>query len=591
MTPLLLLAACAHSPASLPPAAPAAADPATADPAATAWQALSAEVLEETLRASPVTATVLGDHRFDALWPDVSSQAEQARLAWLGQTQARLSTIDLSALPVEDRVDAAILAQRIQAEVFTTTTLRPWESDPLNLVYTLSSGLDDLVSRDFAPVEQRMASLQGRLLALPAFVSVAQGRLATPPRVHTETALAQTQGLVAWVDGPLREQFPPAQAAGLNAAADQAEQSLRDLQAFLQDELLPRSTADFRLGPALYAQKLQYTLDTPMTAEQVQARAWARLESTTAAMVAESAALYPALFPGQPVPPHESPEQGRALVRAVLDRIADDHPDDDTVIAAAQAALDQATAFVAERGLVTLPQEPVHIVVMPEFKRGVAIAYCNAAGPLEEKRETFYELAPPPADWPAARRESFYREYNDAMLVELTLHEAVPGHFLQLAHAAAFPSPIRSVFDSGTFVEGWAVYSEGVMAEAGFGGPAVALQRHKMVLRLSINAILDHGVHAGGMTQEEALALMTERGFQEEGEALGKWKRAQLTSAQLSTYLVGLLELEDLRRAAQARDGAAFDLGAYHDALLSHGSPPPRHLWTLLGLSQGEGQP
>ncbi|MCK6508193.1 DUF885 domain-containing protein, partial [Myxococcota bacterium] len=166
MTPLLLLAACAHSPASLAPAAPAAADPATADPAATAWQALSAEVLEETLRASPVTATVLGDHRFDALWPDVSSQAEQARLAWLGQTQARLSTIDLSALPVEDRVDAAILAQRIQAEVFTTTTLRPWESDPLNLVYTLSSGLDDLVSRDFAPVEQRMASLQGRLLAL-----------------------------------------------------------------------------------------------------------------------------------------------------------------------------------------------------------------------------------------------------------------------------------------------------------------------------------------------------------------------------------------------------------------------------------------
>jgi uncharacterized protein (DUF885 family) len=582
VTPLLLLAACAHSPASLAPAATTA--PAAQHPTAL-WQDLSAEVLEETLRTSPVTATVLGDHRFDALWPDVSLQAEQARLAWLEQVQGRLSRIQLSMLPVEDQVDAAILAQRIQAEVFTTTTLRPWETDPLNLVYTLSSGLDDLVSRDFAPVEQRMASLQGRLLALPAFVSVAQGRLTTPPQVHTETALAQTQGLVAWVDGPLREQFPPAQAAALNAAADQAEQSLRDLQAFLQDELLPRSTADFRLGPALYGQKLQYTLDTPMTADQVQARAWARLESTTAAMVQESAALYPTLFPGQAVPPHQTPEQGRALVRAVLNRIADDHPDDDTVIAAAETALAQATAFVEEHRLVRLPDEPVHIVVMPEFKRGVAIAYCNAAGPLEQQRETFYEIAPPPADWPTARRESFYREYNDAMLVELTLHEAVPGHFLQLAHAAEFPSPVRSVFDSGTFVEGWAVYSEGFMADAGFGGPAVALQRHKMVLRLSINAILDHGVHAGGMTREEALALMMERGFQEEGEALGKWKRAQLTSAQLSTYLVGLLELEDLRRAAQARDGAAFDLGAYHDALLSHGSPPPRHLWTLLGLS------
>jgi uncharacterized protein (DUF885 family) len=267
-----------------------------------------------------------------------------------------------------------------------------------------------------------------------------------------------------------------------------------------------------------------------------------------------------------------------------MDRIADDHADDETIIAAARATLEQATAFVAEHRLVTLPDEPVEIIVMPEFKRGVSIAYCDAPGPLEESRETFYAIAPPPEAWPPERRESFYREYNQAMLHELTIHEAMPGHFLQLAHDARFDSPVRAVFSSGTFVEGWALYSEWMMAEHGYGGPTVRLQRHKMVLRLCLNAIIDHGVHAGEMDHDEALALMMERGFQEEGEAEGKWKRAQLTSAQLSSYLVGLIEVMAIRRAFEAQAGEDFDLLAFNDELLAHGSPPPRHLAGLLGL-------
>jgi len=572
----LALCSCDHTP---PP------EPVMAATAGEQFEALGARFLEDWLVRNPVSATYLGDHRFDDRWPDISALAEEHELSWAANLQVDLEGIDAQALGDEQRVDAAILAHQLDSAIFSIEQLRGWETNPLYAAYTVSSGLDGLVSREFAPIEQRMASLQGRLEGLPGFLAQAQARLDVPPAVHTQTAIDQVTALVGWVDGPLRQDFPEAQRVELDAAADAAEQALRDYQAFLEQDLLPRSSDEFRIGQELWERKLQYSLDTDLTADQVQEHAWALLETTTEQMAVEAAAYHGELFPDEALPPTEDEASRAALIRKVLDRIADTHADDDTIIAYAQDTLEQATAFVSEYQLVTLPDEPVQIIVMPEFKRGVSIAYCDAPGPLEEKRETFYAIAPPPQAWPAERRESFYREYNDAMLHELTIHEAMPGHFLQLAHDARFDSPVRAVFSSGTFVEGWALYSEWMMAEHGYGGRAVSLQRQKMVLRLCLNAIIDHGVHAGTMDHDEALALMTGRGFQEEGEAEGKWTRAQLTSAQLSTYLVGLIEVMALRQAYEAQAGDSFDLQAFNDELLAHGSPPPRHLASLLGLS------
>jgi uncharacterized protein (DUF885 family) len=571
----MLALSCQHTPPQEPIVPPSASE---------AFDALGELFLEEWLARNPVSATYLGDHRFDGAWPDVSVEAEAEELAWARDLQFALSHIDVGALDPEQVVDAAILVHQLEYGIFATQQLRSWETNPLYAAYTVSSGLDGLVSREFAPIEQRMVSLQARLEGLPVFLDQAKARLGTPSAVHTQTAIDQVGALVSWVGGPLREQFPEPQRAGLEAAADGAEQALRDYHSFLEQELLPRSDADFRLGQERWERKLQYSLDTELSAQQLQDHAWALLESTTEEMAAEAAAYWPQLFPDEPLPPVEDEASRAALIERVMDRIADDHADDETIIAAAQATLEQATAFVAEHRLVSLPDEPVEIIVMPEFKRGVSIAYCDAPGPLEEVRETFYAIAPPPASWPEQRRESFYREYNQAMLHELTIHEAMPGHFLQLAHDARFDSPVRAVFSSGPFVEGWALYAEWLMAELGYGGPAVRLQRHKMVLRLCLNAIIDHGVHAGAMEREEAMALMMERGFQEEGEAEGKWTRAQLTSAQLSSYLVGLIEVMAIRRAYEAQAGSDFDLLGFHDELLAHGSPPPRHLATLLVL-------
>ncbi|MGF7236487.1 MAG: DUF885 domain-containing protein, partial [Frankia sp.] len=268
-----------------------------------------------------------------------------------------------------------------------------------------------------------------------------------------------------------------------------------------------------------------------------------------------------------------------------LARVAADAPNDTTIVEDARVALAEVTAFVASSDLVTPVDDAIEIITMPEFARGVAVAYCDPPGPLEAASlPTFYAIAPTPDDWSADRRASFYREYNRAALRNLSVHEAVPGHHLQLAVARRFAGPtrVRAAVWSGTFVEGWACYAEQVMAEAGFGGLPVRLQQLKMQLRMTINALLDHGVHAGGMNRDEAMALMTGPGLQEEGEAVGKWRRALLTSGQLSTYFVGWSELQALRTA---RHPSTTGLRAFHDELLAHGSPPPRHLRTLLGAA------
>jgi hypothetical protein len=249
----------------------------------------------------------------------------------------------------------------------------------------------------------------------------------------------------------------------------------------------------------------------------------------------------------------------------------------------AKLSLDDATSFVRDHDLVTLIDDPCVIMEMPEFQRGVAVAYCDPPGPLETgDLPTFYCIAPTPSSWPAERVESFYREYNNHMLYNLTVHEAMPGHFLQLAHSRRFRSATRAraLGFSGPFVEGWAVYAEELMVEHGFRGLPVRAQQLKMQLRMSINAMLDQLVHCEDLSESDGMALMTGLGFQEEGEAAGKWRRALLTSGQLSTYFVGYTEVSAIAKGRPEGVPAR----QWHDAMLSHGSPAPRHIRSLLGV-------
>jgi uncharacterized protein (DUF885 family) len=285
-----------------------------------------------------------------------------------------------------------------------------------------------------------------------------------------------------------------------------------------------------------------------------------------------------------PTPANPTPAEQQAAIAAALKVASDVRPPRSGVVDLARETLRETTEFVRQKGFITVPDEPLEIIVMPEFQRGVAVAYCDSPGPLDKGQRTFYAVSPIPEDWTDTQVESFLREYNTRSVANLTIHEAMPGHYLQLAHSNRYPSLLRAMLGSGPFIEGWAVYTERVMHEQGFRAddPLMWLVQLKWYLRTVTNAIMDSAIHVDGMSREEAMKLMVETGFQEEREAAGKWVRAQLTAAQLSTYFVGYQEHADMRAEAERRAGDRFDLKAYHDSVLSFGSPPVRLVRALL---------
>jgi hypothetical protein len=532
---------------------------------------LAERIVDAVLASNPGLATYAGDHRFDGRLPDLSAAAVAADVAMLRDAADALAGLDTDDLGPQEAVDHAILSSIVDRGIFEATEVREHEWNPLE--HNPGPLLHALMAREFAPVEQRLTSIAGRLRALPDALSTARAVLRDVPTVHAETAVGQFAGTAALI----RDELPalleqePGLTSTVEPAAEAALAALDEFGGWLRDGLSAGDPGrDPRLGRRLWEARLWHTLDTELSAAEVLDRARRNLD-----LVAERLREVSAELVGGPATDD--------TVREALGRLAAEHPGNDTIVDLAKVSLDEATAFVREHDVVTLVDDPCVIEEMPEFARGVAVAYCDCPGPLETADvPTFYCIAPTPSDWSAQRVESFYREYNNHMVRNLTVHEAMPGHFLQQAHSRRFrgSTRVRALGFSGPMVEGWAVYAEEAMADLGFGGPAIRLHQLKMQLRMSLNAVIDQLVHCEDLPEAEAMALMTGRGFQEEGEAAGKWRRALLTSTQLSTYFVGYTEMAAI---AAARPFGATPR-AWHDAMLAHGSPAPRHLRALLDV-------
>jgi uncharacterized protein (DUF885 family) len=486
-------------------------------------------------------------------------------------------------------------------------TWNPLLANPGRAIY-------QLLARDFAPLPDRLASVAGRLDEVPAVLAEARRQLGAMPRVHLETAIGQFDGTIALVDQEISAALAAAPSCRprLAEVRPAALEALAEHRAWLSARLGsaapgPDGDRDPRIGPERFARKLSLTLSAAADADAILARAQDDLDlvseqiaslaasmagpstggAATAGAAAGGAATAGAAAGGAATAGAATADP--SVVRQVLDRLAEDVPDDATILGFCRDALAAQIDFVTDRRLVSVYDDPVEVIPMPEIDRGVAVAYCDSPGPLEPAPlPTFIAVSPTPADWTPQRVASFYREYNRHMVHNLMVHEAMPGHYLQLQHSRRFTgshTAIRAALRSGSFVEGWAVYAERIMAEQGYRGEgdprAVRMQQLKMQLRTIINAILDARIHGHGMTEAEAMALMTERGHQEEGEAAGKWRRALLTSAQLSTYYVGYTEVSDLAGDLRAAEPGLADREV-HDRMLAHGSPPARLLRTLV---------
>ncbi|MDZ7474355.1 DUF885 domain-containing protein [Stenotrophomonas pavanii] len=583
------LAGCQPADAPTTAAAPAAGQQAADAAVDAAFADLSKRALDTWMQLSPVSATQIGDHRYDSELDDLSAAGQQKTVDAYKALLGELDKIDVAKLGRENQVDAAILRNQLQSEIWNAEVLQSGKWDPQLYNGVAGSAIYGLMAREFAPLPERLKSATARMEKLPAIFAQARENLdpARVPKIHAETVAKQNKGILSIVDTfitPHIGELPQADQQRLQAAIEGLKKAVDEQQTWLDKTLVPNAKGDFRIGAEKYDQKLKFALNSSLSRQQIGERARAELTRVRQDMygIAQTVLKDKPEAPEMPAQPTD--EQQQKAIEAALELAYADKPARDKVVDDAKAALAQSTAFVREHDLMTLPDAPVDIILMPEFQRGVAVAYCDSPGPLDKNLKTFYAVSPIPDDWNEKQVDSFLREYNSRMIHLLSIHEGTPGHYLEGWHSAKFPSTLRAVLRSGLFAEGWAVYTERMMQEQGYlnNDPLFHLVQLKFYLRTISNAILDQGVHVDNWDREKAMHLMTHDAFQQESEAAGKWVRAQLTSAQLPTYFVGAQEHFDTRKAVQEKLGDKFNLKAYHDQMLSYGAPPVRFARQLM---------
>jgi uncharacterized protein (DUF885 family) len=545
------------------------------------------EYLDEEFRHRPLDATRAGDHRFDHLLDDVSAKARAAAKKRVHKTLAELpKRIAYAKLSRAGQIDFEIWQHHLKRDLWLGENTKPFEDDPRVYNEYISDSVYLLLTQSTEPRPVNVKNAAERMRFIPRIVEAARESLKNPPRVLAEVAIRQMKGAISFYEqGIYQIAGETPQLSELRPAAQRILPVLREYLKFLEEDLLPQATGEWRLGKEKFAQKLELELDAGVTAEEVLKEAEAEADRVEAEMYVIARQLWSRTFPSKTVPADDA-EGKRRTIRAVLDEISKEHGAPEDLVKDATATAAKIKAFIRDKKLLRLPEpDRCRIIEMPEFQRGYSIAYLNPAPPLDAKASSFYAISPPPRDWDERKVKSFMQEYNRHMLQILTIHEAYPGHYVQLEYSNRNPSLIRKVLYSGVFAEGWAVYTEQVMLDEGYGGGDLKLRINqlKWYLRAVCNAILDYKMHCLGMTDEEALQLLVQRAYQSEGEAILKIQRAKQSSCQLSTYFVGRMAFQRLRRRFQAEQGDRFELGAFHEAALSHGTLPVKYLPELVG--------
>jgi len=542
--------------------------------------------LDAEVRRRPLQATRLGDHRFDHLLDDLSPRARAGWKEFTRQTLADLSRqVCYRKLSRAGQIDFEILKHELTRSLWLADNTRPFEDDPRVYNEYLTDSVYLLLTQSTLPHEENVKNAAARMACIPKVISAARESLHDPPHVFVETAIRQNRGAIAFYERDVLELAGEKSGqAKLAGGAKKAAAALKDYQKWLETDLLPRARGDWRLGREKFAQKLELELDAGLSADQVLKEAEAEFARVERDMYVIARQLWGRAFAHKALPP-DDPAGRRATIVRVLDHYSRDHARVEDLVRDAQAAVKHIKAFITERDILRLPDpDRCRVVEMPEFQRGNSMAFLNPAPPLDAKAASIYAISPPPRDWSPGRVESFLEEYNRAMLQILTIHEAYPGHYVQLAYSNRNPSLIRRVLYSGVFAEGWAVYSEQMMLDQGYGDGDLPLRLNqlKWYLRSVANAILDHKMHCTQITDAEALAFLTGRAFQAEGEAVPKIVRAKQSSCQLSTYFVGRTAFYRLRQQIEREQGDRFSLGRYHEAVLDHGTLPVKYLPELV---------
>jgi uncharacterized protein (DUF885 family) len=545
------------------------------------------DFVQTSLAFSPITATGVGYHNhqgiiLDELLDDYSPSTIDGERAFYNQAHAHADQLAKMQLPPEAKADVDVVRLECERQLLDLDRIQSFKHNPTLYVEQIGNSIDTPFIINYAPEAQRFGHIIARLRKLPAFIDTAKKNLVDSPEIWNKVAQEENDGNISLIDSEVRAKVPASLRPPYDEAAAPALAALRGFNEYLRKDLI-RHKATWRLG-SNYADKLRLTLAAGQTPDQILADAEAQLQAIREEMRAQAAVLFPKYYPGKKVPASTN-----ELVTAVLDQIAKQHSAPDQYFQDAKLDLATATQFVKDHHLLALPpRSNLTVIPTPEFMRGVySVGGFSPAPALEPQLGAFYWVTPITPDMSPDRVESKLRENNTWGLQILTVHEAMPGHYVQAEYAndvqPKWRGLLRAVFSNGPYVEGWAVYATQLMIDQGFSeSPEMHMMFGKQMLRVVSNTILDVKMHTRNMSDKQALDLMIQETFQEQEEATQKLQRAKLSSCQLPTYFAGWQGWESLRADYQKSKGTDFKLAEFHEHALKEGALPLSLLHTLM---------
>ncbi|HEY8957211.1 DUF885 domain-containing protein [Chitinophaga sp.] len=532
-------------------------------------------------KENPDWATGVGYHKYDSVLVIPDSAATAARLTFARQQLDSLKSYNLASLSDANKIDYQLIQNYLESVQWSIKEQRSSEWDPSS--FNVSNTFAFILNENYAPLETRLRSFGSRLRNIPAYYEAAKKQIKDPVPELTSLAIDQNNGGLSvfekdFADSLKKTSIPAAEQAAMLASAKTATKAIRDYAAWLKT-LKPEHPRSFRLGKALYDQKFKYDIQSSFTAGQIYDSAIARKAFVHGEMTKISRQLWPKYFGNTPMP-----ADSLELVGRMIDTLSVQHVKPEEFQSAIEKQLPALIAFIKEKDLLYIdPSKPLVVRKEPAYMAGVAGASISAPGPYDKGGNTYYNVGSLEG-WPKDRAESYLREYNHYILQILDIHEAIPGHYTQLVYANQSPSLIKSLMSNGAMIEGWAVYTEQMMLENGYGNnaPEMWLMWYKWNLRTVCNTILDYSVHVKDMSKEDAIHLLTKEAFQQAAEAEGKWKRVSVTSVQLTSYFTGYKEIIDLREAYKQKQGKDYSLKAFNEKFLSYGSAPVKYIRQLM---------
>ncbi len=550
------------------------------------FDAYKARFVEALWKQYPGWASSQGYHRYDSVLTIPDAAAREAEVDFSRAHLDSLKTFDEDKLSDNNRIDVSMMRDAMEGSIWSVTQLKAHEWNPAS--FNVSETIAEMIARDYDALDVRLRAASQRMAGIPAYYEAAKQNLKTPTPEHTLLAIEQNRGGTSVFTTDLKSALAK---SGLSqpekdtaaARAERAVAAINGYADFLEQAIQPKATRSFRLGKTLYEKKFAYDIQSRYSVDEVYAKALARKAELHGKMFALATKLWPKYGGSEPMP-----DDSLARIRAVIDKLSLQHAKPDEFQTSIERQIPVLTEFVRAKNLLYLdPSKPLVVRKEPAYMAGVAGASISAPGPYDTAGDTYYNVGSL-SGWEPQRAESYLREYNDYTLQILNIHEAIPGHYAQLVYSNQSPSIIKAIFGNGAMVEGWAVYTELMMLENGYGNDSdeLWLMYYKWNLRSTCNTILDIDVHTRDMSEEAAMDLLVNQAFQQQAEAEGKWRRVTVSQVQLTSYFTGFTEILDLREELKSKQGKAFNLKSFHDKFLSYGSAPVKYIRGMMMLTQ-----